>query len=97
MQDTLTQSDTDWLTLIDFESETACEAGIGGTMEDCDNPAEWRITVSCCGKSLLVCDYHNQQNINWTEAADRLNATIECLFCYTLMGAKEHILSRIKI
>lgn len=36
---------------LDWDHEVPCEQ-----LEYCQNEAEWKFTVSCCGKMLFFCD-----------------------------------------
>lgn len=50
--------DTDSIELLDFDYDVPCDIKIGEDKRDCDRPAEWVITLSCCGKQLMWCQFH---------------------------------------
>lgn len=73
MTQTLNETDTDWLTLIDWEEELSC------VIENCDNPPEWKVSVRCCGASALMCDFHKEYEFYVTNVV----GGTYCLLCHT--------------
>lgn len=51
--------DTDTISLLDFEHDIPCDMNkYSTTAPSCDEAAEWKITLSCCGASLFLCQEH---------------------------------------
>lgn len=48
--------DSDMFVVLDFDYEVPCD------MNQCDNAAEWRTVIVCCGRTVLYCD-EDFQNI----------------------------------
>lgn len=75
MVDTISKEDVDWLTLIDWEAEVPCEIDGG-----CTEVAEWHHTTTCCGVSVLVCDFHHEQWVEFMrENAGQMRLTGCCM------------------
>lgn len=56
--------DTESITLLDFEYAPECEyREISGT-EDCDDPAEYKMVLSCCAEVWLCCEDHMLHLVN---------------------------------
>jgi hypothetical protein len=51
---TATDEDLTVIESLDFDFDIHCE-WMG---HDCEVPAEWRIVLSCCGRTTFFCDEH---------------------------------------
>lgn len=67
-------TDIDWMTILDFESDMACEG-----KDECDKPVEWKMTNTCCNASFLICTPCKVDFDEWLEAAK--DVEIECTPC----------------
>lgn len=54
MTEVISDQDTDWALLFDFESEVCCD------VETCDDGAEWKLVMKCCAKNYFTCTPHLQ-------------------------------------
>lgn len=51
--------DTDTITVLDFDYAIPCDMNkFSETVPNCENVAEWKITLSCCGTNLFLCQEH---------------------------------------
>lgn len=67
------ETDVDWFTLIDFEADVPCTI----VKADCENIAEWKFVHSCCGVSILSCDFHKKYVEQWVETMPNVG----CMNC----------------
>lgn len=80
--------EVDWATLIDFESDVVCEAII-----ECNKSAVWRIRLSCCGYSHLLCDNCVKELEGWLAETESIGKIAICEPC----GAKIELPTQILI
>lgn len=65
--------DSDDLELIDFEEEIACDT------DECENAAEYRVRLSCCGYLILPCEDCLIESKNWLKR--QIGKTLICGIC----------------
>lgn len=58
------QFDT-WLR-AEMEDDAPCE------WEECDAGAEWKVTLKCCGHTVLMCDPHHARSVDVLNSPRRL-------------------------
>ena len=63
--------DTDSLTLLglDWSFAIPCDSVDENGEPDCDNPAEWKIQISCCGHVFFFCDLDKNHQLDAMEHA----------------------------
>lgn len=86
--------DTDLLSVLDFEFAPPCEVPKG-----CDNTAEWKVTVSCCGQMYLMCQVCVDHLLEWHRDVSRLAVPVntKCVVCKTIVPATDFIFSMERI
>lgn len=78
MTTTLGETDVDWLELIDFDTDIACEDVSG----DCDLAVEWKVTSTCCGTSNLLCTLHKDTAVERVRVAlNQVGGRLWCRNC----------------
>lgn len=62
--------DTDFIHLLDFHYATICEFRQHTGEEECDEAAEFRLVLSCCGEVWLLCEDHMLRVVNFVKNAN---------------------------
>lgn len=82
---TSTNQDVDWITVFDFDSDIACE----NVKANCDNKAEWRYVLRCCGTVYLICTPCKNRSMRWFKMCEKTKATVTCTTCGYESKAKD--------
>lgn len=64
-------TDIEIINALDFDHEEPCD------FEDCENPADWVITTSCCGGKHLLCQDHFDKTLDKANKVDGF----ACVYC----------------
>lgn len=74
----------------------ACEiALIFGEGYECDNAAEWAIILSCCGNTILWCNEHMDEQLEYISTEGDI--LCYCVICYHLVKLLAWILKAERI
>lgn len=83
MTATILDNDTELSIWFDMEFEQACEI----PETDCSNKAEWKLSMSCCNTTLLICTPHKEYEEKIYKNNTNLGYIIVCKLCWKRGGA----------
>lgn len=61
--------DTDVISLLDFSYAPQCEYETFMEESHCDAEAEYKMVLSCCAETWLMCEDHMLQVVTWVKRA----------------------------
>lgn len=71
MTTVINETDASIIEKLDFEYIPPCERGRNNPIgRECELPATWKATVSCCGRTILFCDKHKQAVLEINSLSD---------------------------